>query len=73
LQETRILLTLDLDFADLRRYRPDACHGIMVLRLKRQDKQSLLGVLERVVGVLDRESPVGKLWIIDERKIRIRD
>ncbi|RCK79325.1 MAG: hypothetical protein OZSIB_0196 [Candidatus Ozemobacter sibiricus] len=73
LREKRILLTLDTDVADLRRYRPqDAC-GILVFRLKRHDKPALLLVLGKLIEVLAREDPTGKLWIIDERKIRIRD
>ncbi len=31
-KEIRILITLDLDFSDIRRYPPAAHHGIWVLR-----------------------------------------
>ena len=36
--EQRILITLDLDFADIRLYPPEESPGIIVLRLSRQDK-----------------------------------
>jgi predicted nuclease of predicted toxin-antitoxin system len=36
--EARILLTLDLDFANIRAYPPEQHPGIIVLRLKTQDK-----------------------------------
>jgi Domain of unknown function (DUF5615) len=36
--EGRILLTLDLDFANIRAYPPDQHPGIIVPRLKGQDK-----------------------------------
>jgi predicted nuclease of predicted toxin-antitoxin system len=49
--EGRILLTLDLDFANIRAYPPDQHPGIIVLRLKGQDKayrDSLQRRLERI-------------------------
>ena len=36
--EGRILVTLDLDFADIRTYPPEEHPGLIVLRLARQDK-----------------------------------
>ena len=35
--EQRILITLDLDFAHIKNYPPQDYHGIIVLRLARQD------------------------------------
>jgi predicted nuclease of predicted toxin-antitoxin system len=35
--DNRILVTLDLDFANIRAYRPGEHAGILVLRFKRQD------------------------------------
>ena len=49
-----------MDFADLRRYHAETSKGIVVLRLKRQDKPFLLPVLERMCAVLEQESPIGK-------------
>lgn len=37
-QEGRVLITLDRDFADIRAYPPGSFCGLIVLRLKRQDK-----------------------------------
>ena len=37
-RERRVIVTLDLDFADIRSYPPDAYFGIIVLRVVRQDK-----------------------------------
>ena len=36
--EGRILVTLDLDFADIRTYPPEEHPGLIVLRLVRQDR-----------------------------------
>ena len=38
-QEHRILITLDLDFADIRHYPPALYFGLIVLRLARQDRE----------------------------------
>jgi predicted nuclease of predicted toxin-antitoxin system len=40
--ENRILVTLDLDFANIRAYPPGEHAGIIVLRLKHQDKPTVL-------------------------------
>ena len=69
--EDRVLVTLDLDFADIRLYRPGDHAGIIVLRMARQDKQSVLEIVERLIGVLGRESVAGLLWIVDSKRIRI--
>jgi hypothetical protein len=37
-REIRVLLTLDLDFANIRAYPPDQYSGVIVPRLKSQDK-----------------------------------
>lgn len=70
--ERRALLTLDLDFADIRTYPPEDFSGIIVLRLARQDKQHVLDILGRLLPKLDTEKLIGKLWIVNERTIRIR-
>jgi hypothetical protein len=70
--EQRALLTLDLDFADIRAYPPEEYRGIIVLRLARQDKRHVLDILGRLLPKLDSEELIGKLWIVNERTIRIR-
>jgi predicted nuclease of predicted toxin-antitoxin system len=71
-QEGRVVLTLDLDFADIRAYPPFDYAGIVVLRLSRIDKYRIIGALERLLPVLDHEKLVGKLWIVEEARVRIR-
>ena len=71
-REGRSLVTLDLGFADIRTYPPAQCPGLVVLRLKRQDKLFVLQVLARLVPVLAREPLARHLWIVDEERIRVR-
>lgn len=71
--EERILVSLDLDFADLRTYPPSESAGIVVFRLKSQDASSLQQVVSRLVTLLAVESPTGQLWIVEEDKVRVRE
>jgi predicted nuclease of predicted toxin-antitoxin system len=43
--EQRALVTLDLGFANLQAYDPRSSHGVIVLRLARQDKSRVLEAL----------------------------
>ena len=70
--EGRILLTLDLDFANIQAYPPHQHSGIIVLRLKRQDKATVVAYIRRIAAALDRRSPVGELWIVENNRIRFR-
>lgn len=70
--EKRAIITLDLGFADIRSYPPGEYEGIVVLRLIRQDKYYVLSIIERLVIALLSEELKGKLWIVDEKRIRVR-
>ena len=72
LDEARAIVTLDLDFADIRTYPPESSPGILVLRLARQDKQSVTAALSRVILLLDREPLSAHLWIVEADNVRVR-
>jgi predicted nuclease of predicted toxin-antitoxin system len=71
-QEGRAVVTLDLDFADIRAYPPADYPGILVLRLARVDKGSVLHAIQRLLSTFDQEPLAGKLWIVHESTVRIR-
>jgi predicted nuclease of predicted toxin-antitoxin system len=71
--EQRILVTLDIDFADIRTYPPEQFHGLIVLRLRQQDTAHVLDALRRLLQLFASESIQGQLWIVEEDRIRIRD
>lgn len=71
-QEDRAVVTLDLGFADIRAYPPADYAGIIVFRLSRLDKQSVLMAVRRMLPLLDQEPLAGKLWIVGEGAVRIR-
>ena len=70
--EGRILITLDLDFANIHAYPPDQHAGIIVLRLHAQDKATVISYVRRTAAALGRRSPVGELWIVQSDRIRFR-
>jgi len=71
--EDRVLLTLDLDFANLRAYPPKSHSGIIVFRTKSQDKETLIALLKRLVPVLKQQSHRQQLWIVEHDRIRYRE
>jgi predicted nuclease of predicted toxin-antitoxin system len=71
-REGLVIVTLDTDFADIRTYPPERYPGLIVLRLKTQDKLHVLNVLNRLIPALSSEPLQGRLWIVEEERIRIR-
>lgn len=71
-RENRILITLDLDFADIRSYPPESFPGFVVLRPAKQDKPSLIKLLGSFLPLFSIETLENRLWIVDESGVRIR-
>jgi len=71
-QEQRVLITLDLDFADIKTYPPKDYAGIIVLRVYKQDKPYLISFFQKLIPVIGQHPLEGHLWIVEEGKIRIR-
>jgi predicted nuclease of predicted toxin-antitoxin system len=72
LEEERILVTLDLDFADIRAYPPQDFHGFIVFRGSRQDRDHLISLLRQVLPLMRREPLERHLWIVEDTRVRIR-
>lgn len=69
--EGRALVTLDLDFSDVRRHPPADASGIVVLRLRDQTLPAVRRAMSRLAGLLSREPLQGCLWILDEARLRV--
>lgn len=72
-EESRILVTLDLDFSDIRLYPPAIHPGIWVLRPPSQSIDATLSLLRGGLLTLEVETVQGRLWIIEPHRIRIRE
>ena len=71
-EEERVLITLDLDFANIQAYPPGQYIGIIVLRSKSQDKPTILDLTQKLILLLRERTPEGELWIVQRNRIRIR-
>lgn len=72
LKEGCCLVTLDLDFSDIQAYPPERSAGLIVIRTADQSKFHLITLAEQIVPMLDKEPIKGRLWIVEEGRIRIR-
>ncbi len=73
LAEERVLVTQDVGFADIRAYPPREYPGIIVFRLANQSRDTVMEMGIRLIRTLDRSSPEGHLWIVEDARVRIRD
>ncbi len=71
--EDRILITLDLDFADIRAYPPGSHRGIWVLRPSEQSFGAVLNLALAGIRLSAVERTTNQLWVIDENRVRIRE
>jgi predicted nuclease of predicted toxin-antitoxin system len=71
--EQRILLTFDLDFADIRTYPPGSHTGIVVFRLRDQRWATLREPTERLIASGLLNGWTGGLAIVDEKRTRLRN
>ena len=72
-REERVLMTLDLDFADTRRYNPGRSPGVIVLRPTDQSIRAALQCLDAAVRALSTQPIRAALWIVEPERLRIRD
>ena len=70
--EQRVLVTLDLDFANPVNYPPKKYAGIVVLRPTKEPKhKDILDCLDVMIrGLQNVDTLLGKLWIVSKKQIR---
>jgi predicted nuclease of predicted toxin-antitoxin system len=70
--EERALVTLDRGLGNIRAYPPTDYHGIVVLRPREQSLDAILELVKTFATLLESNTLAGTLWIVDERRFRIR-
>ena len=70
--EGRFLITLDLDFSDIRRFQPGSHPGILLVRARNKGRGAVLAVLQRVLAEQRLEELRGCLAVADEILTRVR-
>lgn len=68
----RFLVTLDLDFSDVRHYPPSTHAGILLIRARSRSRTAVAGVLSRVIAERALDDLRGCLAVADESFTRIR-
>jgi predicted nuclease of predicted toxin-antitoxin system len=71
--ESRVLITFDLDFSNIRLYPPASHSGVGVLRPHTQSIDNTLVLLTGALVALETESVRARLWIIEPGQVRIRE
>jgi Domain of unknown function (DUF5615) len=70
--EERCLVTLDLDFSNPLQFNPAKYSGIAVLRLPYRFTQAdFVNAVQTLIGGLERESIIAKLWVVQRGRIRV--
>jgi predicted nuclease of predicted toxin-antitoxin system len=67
----RILITLDLDFANPFRFPPQSSPGIMVLRPQNANLSEVRSLLFNALSRSKEESIQGRLWIVEPGRVRV--
>jgi hypothetical protein len=68
-----VLIALDLGFSDIRACPPGTHAGVWVLRPVVQTFRAIERLVVVGLRLAATEAVRGPLWVIDERRVRIRD
>lgn len=68
----RVLITLDADFANVIRFPPEQTLGVVRLKLHPPTEERIRQAIRRAVLLLQNIDLAGRLAVVDEDKIRIR-
>ena len=71
-REGRMLLTQDLDFSDLRQFKPGTHPGTVLVRLRDPSRRRLVARMRQVLETEPIESWAGCFVVVSDRRLRIR-
>jgi predicted nuclease of predicted toxin-antitoxin system len=71
--EKRCIVTADDDFAQIVDYPPDEYCGIIILRHPHPNLARMTALLKQMIKLLEKESPIGRLWIVEPGRVRIHE
>ena len=71
-KEGRFFITQDLDFSDIRHYKPGEHYGLLILRLSNPSRKELTRKIAGIFKLEDVESWKKCFVIITDNKIRIK-
>lgn len=70
--EGRLLITCDVDFADIRLFPPSTSGGIIVLRLSNRSSRAVATRIEQLLKSVPLSELSGATTIVSDNRIRMR-
>jgi predicted nuclease of predicted toxin-antitoxin system len=70
-QESRFLVTQDLDFSDIRRFAPGSHAGLLLVRLRDPGRNALAAAVLEVFSMPAAADWQGCFVVITEKKLRV--
>ena len=67
----RFLITQDLHFSDIRRFKPGTHHGLLLVRLRAPGRQALVAHTQALFETEDVTAWQGCVVVLSEHKVRI--
>lgn len=71
-REERLLITQDLDFSDVRQFRPGTHPGILLVRMREPGANALVSRIQAVAQAEGLDSFARCFTVLRDRKLRIR-
>ncbi len=68
----RVLITIDMDFSNIRHYPPKSHKGIIVVKIRPRNANQVYKVLEHLLNNIEPDRLSKSLVIVDQSKYRIR-
>lgn len=72
LMHERVLITIDMDFSNIRHYTPGSHRGIIVAKIRPRNVDAIHKVLQYLLTNIEPDKLSASLVIVDQSKYRIR-
>ena len=72
IKHERVLITIDMDFSNIRHYPPKNHKDIIVAKMRPRNAEQVHHVLEQLLNTLEEDALNQSLVIVDQNKYRIR-
>lgn len=70
--QRRVLLTIDLDFGNIRHYPPEYHAGVIILRVRHSTVEQVHTILVQFLQTTPQTTIENTLIVIDHNKVRLR-
>jgi predicted nuclease of predicted toxin-antitoxin system len=71
-REARVLLTLDIEFADIRKHPPGSHPGIVLFRSANPGTPAINQLVVKLLGSVAETDLAGAVTVVEEGRLRIR-